>query len=76
MKRGYQKTLYNQRNKDETIFSVMKRLFGGHIGSGLIRTQNREITQTHSLQHASDDKHSFIVNHDFYKAEKTIKYKY
>ena len=22
----------------------------------------------HSLQHASDDKHSFIINHDFYKA--------
>ena len=44
MKRGYQKTLYNQRNKDETIFSVMKRLFGEHIGSRLIRTQNREIT--------------------------------
>ena len=41
MKRGYQKTRYNQRNKDETIFSVMKRLFGGHIGSRLIRTKNR-----------------------------------
>lgn len=44
MKRRYQKTLYNQRNKDETIFSVMKRLFGEHIGSRLIRTQNRELT--------------------------------
>jgi hypothetical protein len=28
MKRGYTKVLYNQRNKDETIMSVIKRLFG------------------------------------------------
>ena len=31
MKRGYSKILYNQRNKDETIVSVIKRLFGEHI---------------------------------------------
>ena len=30
MKRGYSKALYDQRNKDETIISVIKRLFGGH----------------------------------------------
>ncbi|MGI9009601.1 MAG: transposase [Nitrososphaeraceae archaeon] len=29
MKRGYNKILYHQRNKDETIVSVIKRLFGG-----------------------------------------------
>ncbi|HET8857806.1 MAG TPA: transposase [Nitrososphaeraceae archaeon] len=34
MKRGYNKILYNQRNKDETIVSVIKRLFGEHITSG------------------------------------------
>jgi hypothetical protein len=28
MKRGYSKLLYNQRNKNETIVSVIKRLFG------------------------------------------------
>jgi hypothetical protein len=44
MKRGYSKVLYNQRNKDETIMSVIKRLFGEHITSRLIRTQNRELT--------------------------------
>ncbi len=44
MKRGYQKISYNNRNKDETIFSVMKRLFGKHISSRLIRMQIREIT--------------------------------
>jgi hypothetical protein len=45
MKRGYSKLLYNQRNKDETIISVIKRLFGGeHITSRLVRTQNRELS--------------------------------
>ena len=44
MKRGYSKMLYNQRNKkDETIMSVIKRLFGEHIISRLTRTQNREL---------------------------------
>ena len=44
MKREYNKILYNQRNKDETIVSVIKRLFGEHITSRLIRIQNRELT--------------------------------
>lgn len=44
MKRGYSKLLYNQRKKNETIVSVIKRLFGEHITSKLIRTQNRELS--------------------------------
>jgi Transposase DDE domain len=44
MKRSYSKLLYNQRNKDETIISVIKRLFGEHITSRLVRTQNRELS--------------------------------
>ena len=44
MKRGYTKLLYNQRNKDETIMSVIKRLFGEYINSKLVRTQNRELS--------------------------------
>ncbi|MGD1835115.1 MAG: hypothetical protein ACPKQO_05290, partial [Nitrososphaeraceae archaeon] len=40
---GYNKILYNQRNKDETIISVIKRLFGEHIQSRLTRMQNREV---------------------------------
>ena len=44
MKRGYSRLLYNQRNKDETIISVIKRLFGQHITSRLVRTQNRELS--------------------------------
>jgi hypothetical protein len=43
MKRGYNKVLYNQRNKDETIISVIKRLFGEYVTSRLIRMQNREL---------------------------------
>ena len=43
MKRGYNKILYNQRNKDETIVSVIKRVFGEHITSTLVRMQNREL---------------------------------
>jgi len=36
MKRGYSKLLYNHRNKDETIMSVIKRLFGEHLMSRLL----------------------------------------
>jgi hypothetical protein len=43
MKRGYSKIPYRQRNKDETIISVIKRLFGKQITSRLVRTQNREL---------------------------------
>ena len=43
MKRGYSKTLYHHRNKDETIISVIKRLFGEHVTSRSVKTQNREL---------------------------------
>jgi hypothetical protein len=44
MNHGYSKLWYNQGNKDETIMSVIKRLFGEHITSRLVRTQNRELS--------------------------------
>jgi DDE family transposase len=44
MKRGYSRILYHQRNKDETIMSVIKRLFSEYITSKLTRTQNRELS--------------------------------
>jgi len=45
MKRGaYCKLLYNQRNKNETIVSVINRLFGEHFTSRLLKTQNRELS--------------------------------
>ena len=54
-KRGYSRTLYNQRNnKNETIMSVIKRLFGECLISRLTRTQNRAtvIRDRYRLQHA------------------------
>ena len=51
MKHGYSKLLYNQRNKNETIVSVIKRLFGEHIASRLVKnTEQRNIIQMYSLQ--------------------------
>jgi hypothetical protein len=45
MKHGYCKLLYNQRNKNETILSVIKRLFGEHITSSrLVKAQDRELS--------------------------------
>jgi Transposase DDE domain len=69
MKRGYSKLLYSQRNKNETIVSVIKRLFGEHITSRLVRTQNREISfrciayNTHRLTNLA------IIIDGFYKAK-------
>ncbi|HET7284183.1 MAG TPA: hypothetical protein VFI70_05805, partial [Nitrososphaeraceae archaeon] len=42
--RGYSKLLYNQRNKYETIISVIKRLFGEHVTSRSVKIQNRELS--------------------------------
>ena len=76
MKRGYCKALYNQRNKDETIMSVIKRLFGEHITSRLVRTQNRELSfrciayNTHRLTNLT------IIIDGFYKAILTFNYSY
>ena len=45
MKYGYPKLLYHQeRNKDETIISVIERLFVEHVTSRSVKTQNRELS--------------------------------
>jgi hypothetical protein len=44
MKRGIPGMLYYQRNKNETLMSVIKRIFGEYVASRLVRTQNREIS--------------------------------
>ena len=68
MKRGYSKLLYGQRNKNETIVSVIKRLLGEHITSRLVRTQNRELSfrciayNTHRIANLS------IIIDGFYRA--------
>jgi len=43
MKRGYPEALYHQRSKDETVFSVVKRLMSEHLSSRRVRMQNREL---------------------------------
>ena len=69
MKRGYSKLLHGQRNKNETIVSVIKRLFGEHITSRLVRTQNRELSfrciayNTHRITNLT------IIIDGFYKAD-------
>ena len=40
----FQITCTINRNKNETIVSVIKRLFGEHITSRLVKTQNRELS--------------------------------
>ncbi len=43
MKSGYSKHLYNLQNKVETIFSVIKRMFGECVRSMKVKTKNREM---------------------------------
>ena len=43
MKRRFHNHLYYQRNKNETILSVIKRMFGEHVTSRTVRMQNREL---------------------------------
>jgi hypothetical protein len=49
MKRGYSKLQYNQRNKDETIISVIKRSFGDNYIKTSLNTEQRIIIHTYSL---------------------------
>ena len=43
MKKGYSLKEYHQRSKNETVFSVIKRLFGESINSRLVGMQNKEL---------------------------------
>ncbi|MDG6997385.1 MAG: transposase [Nitrososphaerota archaeon] len=43
MKRGYSKKKYHQRSKDETIFSVIKRVMGENVRSVRVKAQNNEL---------------------------------
>ena len=67
MKRGgYSKLLYNQRSKNETILSVIKRLFGEHITSRLGKTQNRELSFRCIAYNIHRLTNLFIIFHRFY----------
>jgi hypothetical protein len=76
MKRGYSKLLYNQRNKDETIISAIKRLFGEHIISKLVRTQNRELLFRCIAYNTLRLTNLTILIDDFYKAKSSLFSKY
>jgi hypothetical protein len=69
MKRGYSRTLYNQQNKNETIMSVIKRLFGWRMSyiEANKNTEQRTVIQMYCLQHAQANK-SCDYNDDFYRA--------
>ena len=66
MKRGYSKLLYNQRNKDETILSVIKRLFGERITSRLLKTQNSELSFRCIVYNIHRLTHLIIIFDGFY----------
>jgi len=42
-RQGHDSVTYHQRNKTETIFSVIKKMFGENVTSRKISTQNREL---------------------------------
>ena len=71
MKLGYLKILYSQRNKDKTIISVIKRLFGEHITSRLVRTQNRELSFRCIAYNTNRLTNLTIIIDGFYKAAST-----
>ena len=75
MKRGYSKILYHQRNKNETIISVIKRLFGEQITSSrLIRTQNRELSFRCIAYNMHRLTNLIIIINGFYRATFPIRY--
>lgn len=43
MRRGFSSSLYHQRSRSETVFSVVKRVMGVCLLSRLVRAQNREL---------------------------------
>ncbi len=68
MKREYTKLLYNQPNKDETIISVIKRLFGEYVTLRLVRTQNRELSFRCIAYNTDRLTNLTIIIDGFYKA--------
>ena len=76
MKRGCSKLFYNQRNKDETIISVIKRLFGEHIISRPVRTQNRELSFRCIAYNTLRLTNLTIIIDGFYKAKSLLFSKY
>jgi hypothetical protein len=75
MKHGYSKLLYNQRNKEEIIMSVIKRLFGEYIASRSVRTQNRELSSKCIAYNMHRLTNLIIIVDSFYRAQIANDYK-
>jgi hypothetical protein len=73
MKHGYCKALYNQRNKDEIIISVIKKkiIWRTHYIKASENTEQGTVIQMYSLQHAQANKYH-DYNDDFYRARNLL----
>ena len=64
MKRGYSKKKYHQRSKDETIFSVIKRVMGDNVRSVRVKAQNNELrfrVIAYNANRIANLAHSFMI---------------
>ena len=68
---GYDAAIYHQRNKTETIFSVIKKMFGENVTSRKISTQNRELFHRVIAYNAYRiTRDNLLIWHGFYTANK------
>ena len=68
-RQGYDSVTYHQRNKCETIFSVIKRMFGENVTSRKISTQNRELMYRVIAYNAYRiTRNNLLILYDFYTA--------
>ena len=68
-RKGYDSVTYHQRNKCETIFSVIKRMFGDNVTSRKISTQNRELMYRVIAYNAYRiTRNNLLIWHGFYTA--------
>jgi len=68
-RQGYDSVTYHQRNKCETIFSVIKRMFGDNVTSRKISTQNRELMYRVIAYNAYRiTRNNLLIWHGFYTA--------
>lgn len=71
MKRHFDWKSYHQRNKAETIFSVIKRMLGEYVMSRYIKTQNREVMYRMIAYNCYRiTRNNLIIWYGFYRAER------
>ena len=74
-RQGYDSVAYHQRNKCETIFSVIKRMFGENVSSRKISTQNRELMYRVIAYNAYRiTRNNLLIWYGFYTANQNIIY--